>query len=178
MGRIFLPIAAATCVLFFPVRIETDAYADLQKRKLVFGVYLYGKIKIIGGYVTSYLGGFALHVKKNKAILLPYSRVEAERKRFSFVKSFRLEKLFVTTETGAEYMLPTGLAHTALKAVFYAYGGKKERSVLKIENGDRLNAAGCVVVRFNGYMLIRAFMKFVKEKVKYLWQKKKKKSTI
>ena len=179
MGRYFLPIAIGILVLlFFPIRFEADVYADLERKKLAFGVYLYGRWKVIGGYMTAYPGGFALHIKKDKAILLPYADMETERKRFSFVNTFRLKRFAIATQTGAEYLLPVGIVHAFVKTLFYAKGGEKQRCLLKVEHGDTLNVAGRLVAWFNGFILLKAFMKFLKEKVESIWRKKTEKSTV
>ena len=137
-------------------------------------------IKLIGGYATTYKGGIALHVSPKKAVLIPYAEVENERKKFSFVKSFRLVAFTLTTETGAEYVLPVSILHAVLRAIFFIIGGKKEKieNNLWLTDGDVLRVSLNCVTYFNLFMLLCAFIQFIKEKIIILWQKKRKKSTI
>lgn len=179
MGRFFLPLSvvfAAAGLLFVPIVTELSVHADVNRKKFAFSIYAYRAIKLIGGYVTAYPGGVALHVSPRKAILLPYSKMESERKRFSFVRSFRLISVSVTTETGAEYLIPAAIAHTALKTLFYSLGGEKEKTELWLTDGDTLKTSANLAVWFNLFMLLTVFLKFLKEKLKYLWRKKAKKS--
>ncbi len=183
MGKLFFIVGISVfflIILFLPVVVEMDAHYDMNRKKFGFAVYLYKKIKLVGGYIGVYRGGIALHLSREKAKLIPYSQLNSERKRFSFIRSFRLIAFTLTTETGVEYLLPIATAHTFLRAYFFSIGGDKD----KIENnvwltdGDELRVSLNSVIYFNLYMLIRNFIVFIKEKIKILWQKKIKKSTI
>lgn len=182
MGRplFFIGITALGMIalLFFPFVLETDVFFDLNKKKLVFTLFLYKLFKIVGGYVETYKGGIAWHITSKRAILLPYSKLDSERKRFSFMKTFRLLSLRLTTETGAEYLLPIGLAHTALRALLLFKYKDMERieNNLWLTNGDILRVAIRSVIYCNVYMLLCAFLKFLKKKWSELWNKEMKKS--
>ena len=184
MGRLFLYVLLALAItaflLFVPIIIEGDVHYDMNRRKFGFAVFLYKAIKLVGGYAATYKGGIALHVSPKKAILIPYSEVEKERKRFSFVKTFRLIAFTLTTETGAEYLLPVSIAHATLRTLFFIIGGKKEKveNNLWLTDGDVLRVSLNCVTYFNLFMLICAFIKFLKEKLIILWRTKTKKSTI
>ena len=120
-----------------------------------------------------------MHVAPKKAILIPYSEIDNERKRFTFVKSLRLVAFNLTTETGAEYLMPVSVAHTCLRAIFVLLGGNKEKieNNLWLTDGDVLRVSFHIVVYFNLFMLHCALCKLLKEKIKILWQKKTKKLT-
>ena len=122
----------------------------------------------------------ALHISSKKAILIPYKEANSRRKKFSFVKTFRLIALSITTETGAEYLFPVSIMHTALRAYFFMVGGDKEKieNNLWLTDGDVLRVSLNNVIYFNGYILLVNFLKFIKEKMKILWQKKKEKSIV
>ncbi len=166
-------------LLFFPIFLEADVHYDMNRKKFGFALYAYKVIKLIGGYVTTYPGGIALHISPKKAILKPYSGMDSERKRFSFTKAFRIVSFSLTTETGAEYLLPVSIAHTALRAVFFSVGGERENieNNLWLTDGDELKISMNLVTFFNLFILLCAFLKFLKEKIKSLWRKKTKKST-
>ncbi len=183
MGKFFfyLLIAFATfLLLFFPVYIETDAHYDMNRRKFSFAVYAYKLIRIFGGYAATYPGGIALHITKKKAILIPYSEMDSERKKFSFIKTFRLKSFVLTTETGAEYLPLTAVAHATLRTVFFIRGGDKRgvENNLWLTDGDILRISLNCLIRFNLFILLKTFIKFCKEKIKLLCRKKLKKSTL
>ena len=178
MGKLFcyalLALGILVFLLFFPIVITTDAHLDINNKKLAFSVYFYRLFKLIGGYIEPYSGGLALHISKKKAILLPYAQMNNERKRFSFLKTFRLSSFTLTTETGVEYLFPVALGHVILRTYFFARGGKKEKSEnnLWLTDGDVLRISASIGLSFNLYILLRNFIIFLKEKMKILWQKK------
>ncbi len=183
MGR-FLLFAAfwimiTAFLLFFPIVLDADVHYDMNRRKFGFAVFLYKMIKLVGGYAATYQGGLALHISPKKAVLIAYSEIDSERKRFSFVRSFRLIAFTLTTETGAEYLMPVSVAHAVLRTLFFWLGGDKEKiqNNLWLTDGDVLRVSFHIAAYFNIFMLLCAFVQFLKEKVKILWQKKIKKST-
>ncbi len=183
MGRLFfylLPIFLLLALLFFPIYVEADAHYDMNRRKFAFAVYAYKFFPIIGGYVATYSGGLALHVSKKKAILIPYSKVNNERKKFSFVKTFRLKSFRLTTESGAEYLPLTAAAHSMLRTYFFILGGEKEgiENNLWLTDGDVLRISLNCLLYFNLFILLKNLLKFCKEKIRILWQKKTQKSTL
>ncbi len=183
MGKllfILLILSSIALLLFLPFIIEIDIHYDLNRKKLAFAVYLYKKIKIVGGYVGVYTGGIALHLSPKKAKLIPYSKLDSERKRFSVIRTFRLIAFRLTTETGVEYLLPIATLHTALRAYFFAIGGDKEKieNNLWLTDGDVLRVSLNSVIYFNLFIILKNFILFIKEKIQILWQKKTKKSII
>lgn len=183
MNRLFfyllIGVMGTAFLLFVPITLQTDAHYDMNRRKFAFAVYIYKRIKIIGGYIATYTGGFALHVSPKKVILVPYANVNSERKKFSFMKTFRLITLRLTAETGAEYLFPVAATNTVLRTYFLAKGGDKNKieNNLWLTDGDVLRLSLHSVVFFNLYILICNFLKFLKEKIKILCQKKKKSTT-
>lgn len=184
MGRFFLYFASVAAgvlaLLFFPIILEADVHYDMNRRKFGFALYAYKALKLVGGYVTTYRGGIALHISPDKAILKPYSGMDSDRKKFSFVKAFRVVSFSLTTETGAEYLLSVSVVHAALRAFFFSVGGERGnvRNNLWLTDGDELRVSLNLVTSFNLFILLCAFLQFLKEKIKSLWQRKTKKSTI
>lgn len=185
MGRSFLflfgisGVAFFIVLLFLPISLKFVAHYDMNRKKFCFSVYLFSFLKLIGGYIATYQGGFAIHVSDKKAFLLPYSQINNERKRFSFMNTFRLVSAVLTTETGTEYLLQSALAHTALRVLFFAKGGEKEniQNNLWLTEGDVLRVSFFVKMKFTLFILLKNLFRFIKEKIKSLWQKKTKKST-
>lgn len=183
MGKLFffvLILLLLCVILFFPIYIETNAHYDMNRRKLTLGVYLYKFLRIFGGYLATYSGGIAFHVSKKKAMLIPYSQVNAERKRFSIFRTFRLKSIRLTVETGAEYLLPIAMMHELLQT----YSSLKSersfscRNVLWLNNGDLLRISLQFTVYFNLYIILRFIYKVLKEKIIRSCRKKIKNSTI
>ena len=183
MGRFFYAVAALGIIavlLFFPVYLETDAHYDMNRKKFTFILLLYRKLKVLGGYATTYDGGVALHLSKKKAALIDYWEMDKKRKKFSFARTFKIRSFLLTTETGAEYLLGVSAAHKLLRALFLAFGGEKERlrNNLWLSDGDVLRVSLQIVVFFNLFMLLKEFLKFLKEKIQILWRKKIRKSIV
>ena len=182
MGRllfyIVLGIGIVLFLLFFPIIFRADQHFDLNKKKMGFAVFLYGKLKLIGGYAKSYKGGLALHISPKKAIVIPYTQMNNERKRFSIMKTFHLQSFILTIETGAEYLFLTSLIHAILRTYFFARGGEKEdiENNLWLTDGDILRVSLTFTVRLNLFILLCDFIQFIKEKLKTIWRKKTKKS--
>ena len=166
--------------MFFPIFLDVHAHFDVNKRKFSFVIYVFKRIKLIGGYIATYPGGLAIHVSKEKAILIPYTQLDSERKRFSFIKTFRLKAFLLTTETGADYLLPMGALQMLLRCYFFLRGGKKENieNNVWLTDGDVLRISFYTRLFFNVFILLKNLLKFLKEKIKILWQKKIKNSTI
>lgn len=184
MGRFFLILSivflSLLVLLFFPFWLDADVHYDMNKSKFAFSVALFKKIKLIGGYATTYRGGVALHVSPEKAILIDYSEMNGKRKKFSFMKSFRLQSFVITAETGAEYLLGVSLAHTFVQTyLLYKDSERKNiRSNLWLTDGDILKITGHITLFFNLFILVMEFIKFLKEKIKSICRNKTEKSII
>lgn len=75
MGRFLLFAAVGTLLtailLFFPIFLEVDIHYDMNRKKFGFALYAYKMLKLIGGYVTTYPGGIALHISPKRPFLNP-----------------------------------------------------------------------------------------------------------
>ena len=163
-------------LLFFPVYLQVNTHFDLNKKRLVFSLYAYRKIKIIGGYIKTYSGGIALHISDKKAILIEYKEMDGERKKFKFTKAFKLRKLALTTETGAEYLLGVFALQTAFCAFLNRFESRRGKihAHIWLTDGDVLRLTAQLQVYFNLYVLLKEFLTFIKEQIKILWKKKAK----
>ncbi len=120
-----------------------------------------------------------MHVSPKKAFLFPFNRMNDDRKKFAFVKTFRLIRLRVTTETGGEYLLPAMFASAIIRGYLqikaqYLHNVKTN---VWLTDGDTLRVSGNWLLFFNLFILIKNFFIFVKEKMIILWRKKTEKST-
>ncbi len=184
MDRLFFIVSVTVIsilvLLFFPIYLETNMHYDMNGKKLAFTVKAYKIIKILGGYIATYKGGLAAHLSSSKAVLIPYSDLDKERKRISVFRTLRLKSLEITTETGAEYLLYVALAQAVFRGVFFAMGGKKEKieNNLWLSDGDMLRISVYFMVRFNLFIILRNLIHSIKERIKVLCQTKMKSSTI
>ena len=154
-------------ILVLPIYLGLDFHYDMNRRKFAFSVVLFRIIPIFGGYISTYKGGFAVHLSEKRAKILSYSKLNSERKRFSFLRSFRLVAFDLTTETGAEYLALGVLLHAFSRVYFFAKGGKRSgiENSAWLSDGDVLRISCRIVVRFTIYMLACDFIKFLKEKL-------------
>ena len=184
MDRLFLIllviVLSCLVLLFFPIYLKADGHYDMNGRKLAFSIAIYRFFRVLGGYIATYQGGLAMHLSPKKAVLIPYKDLNNERKRFSIMRTFRLRKLQITTETGAEYLLPCAATQAVFRLIFFILGGKKEKieNNLWLTDGDVLRITMNLSVRFNLFILFRRLIITIKEQIKDLWQKKIKKLTI
>ena len=178
MGKLFFFGLISLAILFFPIYLETSGHYDMNRRKLAIGIYLYKCFRVFGGYLATYSGGMAFHASDKKAIIVPYSQVHTERKRFSMFRSFRLKSLSLTIETGAEYLLSAHAAYTLADSIIQAKYGKTmpNKSVLWLNQGDVLRVSLQFTVYFNLFMLLRYAYKVLKEKITRSCRMKKKNS--
>ena len=148
----------------------------MNRRKFAFVMHINKFFRVLGGYVATYHGGFALHISEKKAILLPYKEMNSKRKKISVVRTFRLKALAITMETGAEYILQMTALQEIFEGIFLSMGGKREKLErnLWLTDGDVLRISVSFVIRLNLYMIMRNILKFLKEKVRYYVRQKSK----
>ncbi len=183
MGRFFLIAAGIALILasllFFPIIVQSAFHYDMNEKKAGLSIRIFKIFPIVGGYIQTYPGGLAIHVSQKKAILIPYQNMDRERKKFSFVKTFRLIAFTLTTETGAEYLIPVSIAQIILRTVFMIKVGKRENvdNNVWLTDGDVFRLSLHAVAYFNLFILIKNLIIFIKEKLAILWRKKDKKYT-
>lgn len=107
-----------------------------------------------------------MHTSSNKAVLLPYSNLNDERKRFSVIRAFRLKELNITVETGAEYLLAVSFVQIVFRIFFFAVGGKKEKIAnnLWLTDGDVLRISGNFTLSLNLFIVLKHLLLKLKEK--------------
>ncbi len=172
---VFLTVCGIILLLIFPFAFTLDLYADVKGKKFSFALHFYDFFKVIGGYITTYEKGLALHVTKKKAILLPYAEMESQRKKFQFTECFKITQAYVFIQSGAEYLLQTLFLHRILDIFFKINSKKRElKSGLIATNGEELKICTSTHFYFNIYMLLQEFIKFLKEKIAIYARKKRK----
>ena len=171
MGVFFVALSVfiVLFLLFVPIYIEVAFQYQLRDKKVAFAVYLFRKIKIFGGYFGVYPGGVAVHISKNKAILLPFSDKDGRKKRMSAFRLFKISSLSITTETGAQYLPLIMLFYAFLKGYYSWQGGKKQEyySHVWLKNKDEFTVTLNATAKATLYMQCCALIHFIKEKIKY-----------
>ncbi len=69
MVTIVYIVTAVVFILCAPLNFSGYIYFDKQSKRLSFGIYLYGFIKVFGGYTQLIKGGVIIHYANKKARL-------------------------------------------------------------------------------------------------------------
>ena len=178
MGKIFLwgALIISLCILLlFPIVITTDAYYLLRSKKIAFSIRLFGKIKIVGGYLSTYEGGVAIHISDAKAIILGYKEMEERGKSFSFKKLFTLKKFSLHIRTGAEYFLPLYAVEQIRKIIGRIKPSvqKKTEARISLVNGDVLQVATRLSVTTTVLRQIKILIIYLWRRMISKWKMKK-----
>lgn len=182
MGRLFLFTEIFSILLiisFFPILISGSIHIDFKRKKYAFCIKLYEKIRIFGGYATLYSDGVALHVTKKKAILLPYKELNANRKKFSFIKTFEVISIKALIESSADKLMPLTVFYSVFStAKKFDTRLNKCSLELWISETETLKTSAKCTLFFNIFILLVDLLQFLWGKIQQLWQEKLKKSTI
>ena len=180
MGKLFFyaVIIGASSIFFLllPLVFTLDIYVDVKAKKFAFCLKFFDFIKVLGGYVTLYAQGFAVHISKKKAILVPFNDMENERKKFSFTECFVITEFSLSFLTGIEYFIPTAYLNRAFNVYFRMKNkqtSQKYKSILYVTDEERLTISSSVRFYFNLWLLIQEIFKTIKEK---LYARKKQKN--
>ena len=97
-----LSAGAALLLAFVPIWVTFDSHLDGNARKLFFGVRLYGKLRLLGGYIEPRREGIAVHLSRKKALLVAYEKLLRTKPDLNKLHGFHLKEVLSVTETGAE----------------------------------------------------------------------------
>lgn len=177
-GLFFYVLIILLTILFLPIFLNFDWYYDVFTGKIVILFSLMNIFKILGGYVTSYDKGFALHKSDKTAVLLPYTEIDNERKRFSFIKTFKFQSISVDVQCSANTFYLFNFIQKGLEVLKFSNDKLNNMHLtLKLFNKDTLKITGRCVFRLNLFILLIDFIEYLWRKMKNLWQEKTKKST-
>ena len=179
MGRLFLftkIFSGIVIVLFFPIFISWNLHFDFKEKKYAFCLKAYKKIKVFGGYATLYDKGIALHVGKERAILLPYQELRSRRKNFPFFKTFQLLSIKANIESTAESLFALSCLDSFLNiAKKFHSEFKKINFDIWISKTENLKITAKCTLFFNCFILLMHLIEFLWEKIIKIWQEKTKK---
>ena len=172
MGGLFVLIGVVFVLflLFFPISLEADFYYHAKDKKIAFVLYAFRRFKVIGGYLDSYPGGFALHTSEKNAVLFPFQDREGRKRRMSIFRRFKLSKLAVTTETGADYLPLVAILHAFFKGYFLWQGGafRNYQSQVWLRGGDHFSLTASGEAKITIYMQICAFLRKFNQLIIYV----------
>ena len=180
MGGLFFYIfVGSILILFIPLSMNFDYYYDVIKAKIVVRLTIIKIIKIFGGYVTFYDKGFALHKNEKTAVLLPFNEMDNERKRFSFIKTFKFKKIQTNIQCGVDYFFTFDFIRKVIEILKNFNQELVESNVsLEIIENHSLKIAGRCVFCFNLYILLTDFIVYIVGEMKKRWGLRTKKSMI
>lgn len=126
--------------LLLPIIAGVKLYFDGEKKRLYFGVYLYGTLRIAGGYMTFGKTRATVLIGK-KEIRLPYKEMFEGRKKFDIFSGFGISEITALLDIGSRdnAVLPVVVANAFSTACGIVL------SRLKCRNG-LMNAYGGVNV--------------------------------
>lgn len=173
-----------TAILFFPIFLNFDFVLKKDLQRLWYGIHLFGIIKLIGGYIERIKDGFAIHITKNKAIILNYSDIFGARKKIKPLKDYHFIRFYSLLELGSENCdekyISAAFITSYLGSMLGRYFGfekpylrmKNDVSLFVGENVFNLYFSGTVV--FNLLMVVLSIIKICTGKIVYAFGKGKK----
>ncbi len=90
-------------LLIFPFIISLYTYYDVRFKRVYFAFYLYGKIKIISGYVKlRNKGGFYVHLTENKALIIDINTLKKLSGGPDYLSNIQLSEVYLITDCGVK----------------------------------------------------------------------------
>ncbi len=158
-------------LLFVPVFVYVDFYADARGNKLWFSVSLYRFLRVFGGYGELRKDGIAVHLTKKFALFLPYDDIIKKRRKFKITKGFQLWRLHQIIEIGGVGKIYAVLVAAAIEGAFGSvYGFVRTRyPFVSLKNSAIFSEEPCLkvtnqtAVAFNGLVLAVTLAKITLE---------------
>ena len=170
-----LTLFICICVLIFPLNLGINAAFLKEEKKAFFGIYLFGIIKIVGGYAEKITEGFAVHLSDKKVVIINYKAMLGAKDRIKpFMESGSENNLITPVSIAfiSEYIMSFIERYYSLKKPylvidcgFNVYDGKNKLNLF-----IRLN------VVFNLIMIISSIIKIITEKTIYAIRQRKNKN--
>ena len=89
-------------ILFLPLYFNVYLYNSIKDKRFYFALYLFGFLKILDGFITKRAeGGFYIHYRKNKAIVIDNDLVKLiEGNSFNFFSLILIKYLYLSLDIG------------------------------------------------------------------------------
>lgn len=174
---VLLAIIIIFIVLIFPIFLNVNFHYSMSDKKMYFQIKVFAFIKVIDGYAQLIDEGVVVHLTKNKAIILPFTKIFDVRKKVEPLKDYHFIKLKTVTEIGVSdsAILPTVLSFSLSfidKIVcWFLYNFKPQLDVdnrfFVFEGENRLEVFFKLCIVLNVLMIIISAIKILTEKVLY-----------
>ena len=90
-------------ILILPFVLTFYGYYNVEGKRLYFALYLYGKIKLISGYVKlRNKGGFYIHLSENKAIIIDIKTLQKLSGGPNYFNDIEFNELYLITDVGVK----------------------------------------------------------------------------
>ena len=90
-------------LLILPFILTFYGYYDIKSKRLYFALYLYGKIKVISGYVKGRKkGGFYIHLSEYKAVIIDVNTLKKISGGPDYFSNIEFEKFYMITDVGVK----------------------------------------------------------------------------
>lgn len=103
--------------LIFPFYASFNVYYSLDLKKVCFGIYLFGFIKLVGGYIEKVKDGVAIHVSENKAYIITYKNLFNMGKKVKPLRDYHL----INFNTIIEFGMENGIIYSSTTAFVLNY---------------------------------------------------------
>ncbi len=87
--------------LIFPILFNVKLFFSLDLKKLYFSINIYN-LSILSGYIEQIKEGFAIHLSKNTAIIIPYKKILGIRASAKPLKDYHFINLNIDIDLGNE----------------------------------------------------------------------------
>lgn len=181
--KIVLILFFGVLLLIFPVFLSVNALFVGDLKKAYAGIYLFGFIKIIGGYAEKIQEGIAFHVSDKKAFIIPFKSLYGAREKIKPFIDYHFISVTTVIELGSENGLLTPLsaafvASYAENLIAWYYSLKKP--YLKLDNRFNVyvnektfNVYFKAKFVFNALTVISSIIKLITEKTLYAIKQRK-----
>lgn len=162
-------------LLIFPIFINLKLAFILQDKKLYFNIKLYGLINILNGYIEKIDEGLAIHLTKNKAIIVPYKKLLNVKGSVKPLMDYHFYNVTLDVTLGNEnsILTPTTISFISSYIInqitWYLYHKKPYVKINKnftvIEEKNICDVRFSTLILFNLLMIILSIIKIVVEKI-------------
>lgn len=161
-------------LLFCPIFVRFDLLFDNNMKKLFIGTYFYGFIKALSGYFTLEGKYVALHISKQKVILLEPLDILNKGKSYKALKSFEIFSIKSAMEIGqnpSDFILNLLVFYKVTSEnlgcyyIYKKYFATTQNDIIINENLNITRFVICIKVAFNFYVIITMLFKKLLENI-------------
>lgn len=163
-------VTAIVFTVFLPLDFCGYIYFDKAIGRLTFGVYLYGFLRVFGGFIESDGGDYLIHYKNSRAKLIKRGDVRKSRIGINDLKSievFSLRSVF-SFPMNVGYVMPSATVMVCTE--FFAPIVKSEKDFVKLKStcifgrDDSLKAYCKIKFGLNLFVVFKILIKVLVKK--------------